>query len=366
MVNKELFGKLAEMMRANDVEAVVVAPGNDLRFLLGGSVLLCERFQGLFIKSDASAFYYCNALYVDEISDLLGDVPVYGWHDSDGFEDGAKKLFEKYGLVGKKIAFNGNVRAFNLIKLMEAVDFTPVNGKDYLELVRIIKTPEEMENLREASRIADLAFEGVLKFIKPGVTEKEIEDEIKRICHENGGENAGGIVAVDEHAALPHYFGNTGVVKDHSLVLMDYGCTYKGMWSDTTRTVSVGKATEREKYIYDLVLKANLAGEAADVNGAWIPDCDAAARKVIEDAGLGKYFNHRLGHGIGYAGHEAPYIHGDYKMHLGPGMAFSCEPGIYIKDEIGVRIEDLVLINEKGETEILNKTTKELIELPVE
>ena len=194
MVNKELFGKLAEMMRANDVEAVVVAPGNDLRFLLGGSVLLCERFQGLFIKNDATAFYYCNALYVDEISDLLGDVPVYGWHDSDGFEDGAKKLFEKYGLVGKKIAFNGNVRAFNLIKLMEAVDFTPVNGKDYLELVRIIKTPEEMDNLREASRIADLAFEGVLKFIKPGVTEKEIEDEIKRICHENGGENAGGIV----------------------------------------------------------------------------------------------------------------------------------------------------------------------------
>ena len=115
--------------------------------------------------------------------------------------------------------------------------------------------------------------------------------------------------------------------------------------------------------IYTIVLQANLAGEAAAVNGAWIPDVDAAARKVIEDAGYGYEFNHRLGHGIGYAGHEAPYIHGDYKMNLAPGMAFSCEPGIYIRGEIGIRIEDVVIINEKGETEVLNKCTKELIEI---
>ena len=363
MINKELIKKLAGQLRDDGVDAIVVAPGGDLRFLLGHSPHLCERFQGMFIKSDETLFYFCNTLYEDEFIGQMDGEPIYSWHDRDGFETKAKEVFEKYDLVGKKIAFNGNVRAFNLIKLRDAIEFTPVNGKDYIELTRIIKTHEELDNLREASRIADLAFEGVIKFIRPGVTEKEIEDEIKRICAENGGENAGGIVAVDEHAALPHYFGKSGVVKEHSIVLMDYGCTYKGMWSDTTRTVVVGKATEREKYIYNLVLKANLAGEAADKNGAWIPDCDAAARKVIEDEGLGKYFNHRLGHGIGYAGHEAPYIHGDYKMHLAPGMAFSCEPGIYIKDEIGVRIEDVVIINEKGETEILNKTTKELIEI---
>ena len=132
---------------------------------------------------------------------------------------------------------------------------------------------------------------------------------------------------------------------------------------ELSKIPNVGKATEREKYLYNLVLQANLAGEAAAVNGAYIPDVDAAARKVIEDAGYGRNFNHRLGHGIGYAGHEAPYIHGDYHMHLAPGMAFSCEPGIYIKDEIGIRIEDVVIINEEGETEVLNKCTKELIEI---
>ena len=191
MVNRELFAKLTGQLREDGVDAICVAPGHDLRFLLGGTVMLCERFQGLFLKSDGEAFYLCNALYVDEISDLLDDIPVYGWHDVNGFTTIAKELFEKYGLVGKKIAFNGNVRAFNLIMLMNAIDFTPVNGKDYVELTRIIKTPEELDNLREASRIADLAFEGVLKFIKPGVTEKQIEDEIKRICAENGGRNAG-------------------------------------------------------------------------------------------------------------------------------------------------------------------------------
>ena len=144
---------------------------------------------------------------------------------------------------------------------------------------------------------------------------------------------------------------------------MDFSCTVGGMYSDITRTVFVGKATEREKQIYNLVLEANLAGEAAAVNGAYVPDVDAACRKVISDGGFGEYFLHRMGHGIGYSVHEEPYIHGDNKIYLAPGMCFSCEPGIYIKGEIGIRIEDLVLINEKGETEILNKCTKELIEI---
>jgi Xaa-Pro dipeptidase len=365
MINRSLVKKLTEELKKQNVDAILVAPGGDLRFLLGHTPILCERFQGMFIKSDGTVFYVCNALYEDEMSDLMEGEPIYSWHDANGFESLIKTLFEKYDLNGKVIAFNGNVRAFNLIKMLDVVNFTPVNGKDFVELLRIIKTGEELDNLRKAALIADKAFEAVVKEIRPGMSEKDVENIIKRVCGENGGENAGGIVAVDEHAALPHYFGKDGKVKENSVVLMDFGCTYKGMWSDTTRTIIMGKATDRQKYIYNLVLKANLAGEAAAKNGAWIPDCDAAARKVVEEEGLGKYFNHRLGHGIGYAPHEAPYIHGDYKMHLEAGMAFSCEPGIYIKDEIGVRIEDIVIINLEGETEILNKSTKELIEVPV-
>ena len=365
MINMTLIEKVASQIKADGVSAIMVAPGSDMVFLLGKKPILCERYQALYITDEAKVFYVCNDLYRDEMSDILGEgVPIYHWSDSTGFKALCKEVFDKYSLTGKKVAVNGNVRAFNLVQILENTDFTPVNGKDYIEKTRIIKTPEELENLRKSSLIADKAFEEIKKFIKPGVTEKQIAAELKRLCIENGAESCWeGIVAVNEHAALPHYFGNSGVVTEKCIVLMDFGCIYKGMYSDTTRTIFVGKATEREREIYNLVLKANLAGEAAAKTGAWIPDVDGRARKVIEDAGYGVYFNHRLGHGIGYDEHEAPYIRGDYEMHLEPGMAFSCEPGIYIKDDIGIRIEDVVIINEKGETEILNHTSKELTEI---
>ena len=364
MINRELIKKLANQLKKDDVAALLVAPSSDLIFLLGHKPYLCERFQALVVTAKEETFYICNRLTEAEAIGFMDGDKVYQWMDSDGFTGVAKQAFEDFDLIGKKIAVNGSVRAFNLVKLMEAIDFIPANGKDYLELTRIIKTPEELENLRKSSLIVDKVFEDIVKFIKPGMTERDVKNEIARLCKVYGGEDChGGIVAVDANAANPHYFGDSAVIGEHAVVEMDFGCTYKGMYSDITRTVIVGKATEREKEIYNLVLQANLAGEAAAVNGAWIPDIDAAARKVIADAGYGYEFNHRLGHGIGYAGHEAPYIHGDYKMHLAPGMAFSCEPGIYIRGEIGIRIEDVVIINEKGETEILNKCTKELIEI---
>lgn len=365
MINHELVKKLAAQLKKDGVSALIVAPnGGDLMFLVGHNPYLCERFQGLVVKDDETIFYICNTLTEAEANDFMEGNKVYSWFDCNDFTDTVKVAFEENGLIGKKIAVNGSVRAFNLVRMMNKIDFTPVNGKDYLELTRIIKTSEELENLRKSSLVVDKVFEDIVKFIKPGMTEKDIKNEIARLCQVYGGEGCdGGIVAINANAANPHYFGDSAVVGEHAVVEMDFGCTVGGMYSDITRTVIVGKATEREKEIYNLVLKANLTGEAAAVNGAYIPDVDAAARKVIEDAGYGYNFNHRLGHGIGYAPHEAPYIHGDYKMKLSPGMAFSCEPGIYIKDEIGIRIEDVVIINEKGETEVLNKCTKELIEI---
>lgn len=364
MINRQLVKKLAQQLKDDGVSALMVAPSADMMFLVGHKPYLCERFQAMVVTDDEKCFYICNMLTEDEAADFMDGEKVYSWFDCDDFTVTVKKAFEENGLLGKKIAVNSAVRAFNLVRMMENIDFTPVNGKDYLELTRIIKTPEELENLRKSSLVVDKVYEDIIKFIRPGLTERDVKNEIARLCKVYGGDDcSGGIVAINANAAMPHYFGDSAVIGEHAVVEMDFGCTVGGMYSDITRTVFVGKATEREKYLYNLVLQANLAGEAAAVNGAYIPDVDAAARKVIEDAGYGRNFNHRLGHGIGYAGHEAPYIHGDYHMHLAPGMAFSCEPGIYIKDEIGIRIEDVVIINEKGETEVLNKCTKELIEI---
>jgi Xaa-Pro aminopeptidase len=131
-------------------------------------------------------------------------------------------------------------------------------------------------------------------------------------------------------------------------VVIDFGCTYRGYCSDTTRTVFVGRASEEDRAIYRVVLEANLAGEAAVRAGATAQDVDRATRSVIEKAGYGEYFINRTGHGIGVAVHEAPYIMEGNLQELGKGMAFSVEPGIYIPGRLGIRIEDIVLVTDKG------------------
>ena len=151
-------------------------------------------------------------------------------------------------------------------------------------------------------------FEDLITIIKPGMVEGEIAMKIRELVTKHGGipTASGGIVARGENAALPHYFGKSGVIKEKDSVEMDFGCTVNGLWSDITRTVFIGEPTEREKELYNIVLEANLAGEKAAVEGAFIPDVENASRSIIEEKGFGKYFTHRLGHGIGYAGHEEP------------------------------------------------------------
>lgn len=362
-MDEKIIANLCGIMKKDGVSALLVAPSGDMTFLLGTSPHLCERFQGLVIKDDGDYFYICNLLTVDEAKEMIPGKKVYGWFDCEDFTLTVKKAFEEHDLIGKKIAVNGAVRAFNICKILENVNVRFVNGKDYMENSRMIKTPEELENLRIAADIADKAFLEIIKYIKPGMTEADIRNKLVEIMKSLGGTvtGHGGIIASGANAALPHYTGSDRVIQEKDIVEMDYGCTYKGMYSDITRTVFVGQPTEREKEVYNTVLKANLEGEKAALNGAFIPDVEKAARSVIEDAGFGQYFTHRLGHGIGYAGHEAPYITGVNEINLEPGMAFSIEPGIYIKDEIGVRIEDIVIINEKGETEVINKAPKEMI-----
>lgn len=362
-MNQSVIAKLSTILKAEGASALMVAPSPDMQFLTNSSPFLCERFQSLVVKDDGDFFYICNLLTVDEAREFMDDHPVYGWFDCDDFTDTVKLAFEKHGLIGKTIAVNGAVRAFNICEIQKKMDVNFINGKDFLERTRIIKTAEEMKNLRKASEVSDQVFSDIVKIIRPGITEEDIQKNLYQLTLKHGGipNGKGGLVASGSNAALPHYFGGKKVIGTKDIVQMDYGCSVNGMRSDMTRTVFVGEPTEREKEIYNIVLKANLAGEAAAVNGAYIPDIEAAARGVIINAGFGPYFTHRLGHGIGYAGHESPNITAVNRTYLEPGMAFSIEPGIYIKDEIGIRIEDLVLINENGEQEILNKASKEII-----
>ena len=353
--------RLCQAMQEHHLDALLIAPSTDLTFLCGSNILLCERFQGLVLKRDGHYFYICNTLTETEIKELLGDdLEVYVWHDNDGFTDVVREAFTKHGLIGGTIAVNAGVRGFNIGQIMSEMDVKFVNGKDIMQEMTIIKTDAEQENLRIAASLVDRAIGIARDYAKIGMTEQQVKERLLASYVEEGAQATYHLIATGANGALPHYLSTSGVIQRGDALMLDINCKYRGMCADTTRTFFMGEASAKQREVYAVVLEANLAGEAAAGEGAYIPDIEKAARDVIDRAGYGKYFCHRLGHGIGYEGHEAPEIKMINKRKLERGMAFSIEPGIYLPGEFGVRIEDIVLINSHGEKEILNKTPKEL------
>ena len=356
--------RLAKTAQNKGLSALLIAPSEDLVCVLGHAPMICERFQGLFILPSGDYFYICNLLYEDEMAERMDRDRVYPWFDGDGFLPTVKKVFTEKGLIGGKIGVSRAVRAFNTLAIAADMDVAFVDAMTLIHEARIIKSEEELNGLRKAAQIADEAFVKTLPDIKPGMTEAELKTILTGNMIALGGKGPGGLIASGPNGALPHYMGTGRVLQKGDAIVMDFGCFYDNMKSDTTRTVFLGEPTEKQKAVYALVLEANLAGEKAAFDGAFIPDIDKAARDVIDAAGYGKYFTTRLGHGIGYLGHEAPDIKKINEQNLEKGMAFSIEPGIYLTDEFGVRIEDIVCINLKGETEILNQSSKELTVIP--
>lgn len=291
----------------------------------------------------------------------MGSENVYSWSDGDGYLETVERCARHYGLTGKKVAANQYARAVHILEIAAAGSLEFVSGRVLMEEMRIIKDAGEMENLRIASRYADEVFAELLPFIRPGMAEKEVRDKI-RTCFREKGLAGSGLVAVGPNASKPHYNGSNRVIQERDLVLVDYGCTYNGMYSDITRTVFMGEPTEKQRQVYEIVKQANEEAIAAIQPGAKACDIDHVARSIITAAGYGDYFLSRLGHGIGYAGHEAPDIKGSNPRRLETGMAFSIEPGIYLPGEFGVRIEDIILMGPNG-VEILNKAPKSLIVL---
>ena len=209
-----------------------------------------------------------------------------------------------------------------------------------------------------ASLVNDAVMAEVAGMIAVGKSEKQLQSEIDALFAKvSQGNSFDTIVAYGDHAADPHGVPGDRVLKRGENVVVDMGCIVDGYCSDMTRTFFVGENTEKE--IYDTVLRANLAGIAAVRPGIPFKEIDLAARKVIEDAGYGPYFIHRLGHGIGMEVHEPFDVSATDEVIVEEGMCFSIEPGIYLPGEFGVRVEDLVLVTEDG-CEVLNHASKEL------
>jgi len=359
-MRKEFANKLMDLMKEKNLDAVLVAPSEELKFLVDFSPMMCKRFQGLFIKSDGSYFYLCNLLYTGEMETHLPGVKVYSWFDGDDMAVKVKEILEAEGLLGKTIGVNWSAPAFSILDIAEKTGIKFVNAKPLIEEMRIIKTNEELDNLRKAAAIGDKVFDEILKFVKVGMKEAEIRSFIFAEIGKLGGTKPWAIVARGANSSFPHYGGSDGIIESQDVLLLDFGCTYNDMCSDMSRTIFIGGVTDEQRKVYDLCRKATEAGQKACFEGAFIPDIDKICRDIITEAGYGKYFVTRVGHGIGYMVHEAPDIKASNPRKLEKGMSFSIEPGINLTGKFGMRIENIVAITENG-TEVLNKSTHDLI-----
>jgi len=363
MLNKKYGNKLGEIMVKNNVDAMMIGPSADLEFLMNYSPQPDERFQALFLLSDKRYFYISPEITYEEIRDRLdNDTDIYKWGDHEGFVNTVVIAINRYKLAGKNIGVNNGIAAINLIDIQEKINAKFINGHNILEMLRVIKDESEIEKLRKAAKLADEVMGEIIDYISPGITEGDIKKKIEELFMQKGADGLSfePIIASGPNSSMPHYCEDSRVIQEKDIIILDLGCKYKSYCSDISRTVFVGGITDEEKKVYDIILRANKAGEETAKQGVKAEDVDKASRDIIKSEGYGQYFLNRTGHGIGISVHEAPYIKTGNKQILERGMAFSIEPGIYMQNKFGMRIEDIVVIGADG-PEVINHFTKEII-----
>lgn len=345
------------LMTDSRIDAIVLTSGSSLEYFTGVRWGLSERMFGAVIPAKGKMFYVSPAFEEDRARELIDLAPegksarVLTWQEDESpyalTARGLKDLGVSTGRVGMEetvrfVFSNGVAEAAPQLKV---VDGTPVTAGCRRE-----KTETELTLMRIANEVTLAAYEAAWKSCRDGMTHQEFGGLIAQ-AHAAQGYPGGGMVLVNEGAALPHGTIKPQVIREGSLVLIDGGCGVEGYRSDITRTFVFGKPSDKMKRVFDIVHKAQDRALAAMKPGVACEQIDAVARKIVEDAGFGpgyKYFTHRLGHGIGMDGHEWPYFVRGNKLPLAKGMTFSDEPGIYIRGEFGVRLEDCVYITADG------------------
>ena len=273
------------------------------------------------------------------------------------------KIADKFGL--KKIGFESDFVSFEVYRLLGQAFATAEVIPIKLDHLRVQKDPEEIALIKKAVDIADAAFSHVLRMIHPGISELDVAFELETTMRRLGSAKPAfdTIVASGKRSAMPHGVASDKLLEMGDLVTMDFGAVYQGYHSDMTRTVVLGKATDAQRRVYDTVLKAQLTGVGAVKAGKLCCEVDAEARNVITAANYGEYFGHGLGHCVGLVIHEEPRLSPmNQTGRLAENMVVTVEPGIYIPDWGGVRIEDIVVVTSSG-CDILTASDKQLSEI---
>lgn len=359
------FDTLHASLRTSDLDAVILNPGPTLTHLTGLHFHLMERPVVLLFAKDQTPAIVLPELELQKVASLPYELQVFAYTENPAeWGNVFRKATRALGLDGKRIGVEP--RQLRLLEFRYVKDGAPEaeypDASDVLSGLRLRKDPSEVAAMRRAVKIAQDALEATIPLIKIGMTEKELSSELVTQLLRHGSEPElpfSPIVSGGPNAANPHASPSDRRLQAGDLLVVDWGAAYDGYISDLTRTFAVGEVEDEYRKIHQIVQEANAAGRAAGKPGAPCAAVDKAARDVIEQAGYGVYFTHRTGHGIGMEGHEEPYMRGDNMQLLEPGMAFTVEPGIYLPDRNGVRIEDNVVITETG-ADVLSDMPREI------
>lgn len=354
-MNKRL-GKLQELLSQYDLDGYYISKPANVTYITG--------FTGddsVAIVTKDKAFFLTDSRYTEQAK-----IETDGFLIIDNNRDMYKAVSECVNSSGiKKLGFESDYMTYEIYSILKEtykIELEPLNN--IIESFRSIKDEKEIENIKHAQKITEKAFEHILSVIKVGMKEIDIAAEMEYYMRKEGAEGTSfdTIVASGFRSALPHGEASEKTIENGEFVTFDFGCKYNGYCSDMTRTIVIGKATEEQKKIYNIVLNAqkyaieNLKANIKENEG------DYLARSIIENEGYGKYFGHSLGHGVGLEIHEAPFMAKNKNGILKINMVVTVEPGIYIPNFGGVRIEDMVVIKENNVLDLTN-SPKDLIEI---
>jgi Xaa-Pro aminopeptidase len=349
----------SERTAAAGAGALVVAPSPDLAYLAGYDPPPLERPTLLIIQPVERPVLIVPMLErpLAAAAPAASDMQLIAWRDGDDPYEIATGL-----LPGGRVLLNDRIWGVHVLALQAHAEHrTWASAAPVLGAMRARKSEEEVGVLRRAAAAADAALHDLLDGVLIGRREDDVATELAALLIEHGHAVATfTIVASGPNAASPHHEPGDRLLETGDALVLDFGGVLDGYHSDTTRTVALGVASQYLAQVHAIVLEAHDAGVDAVRPGVPIGDVDAAARGVIGAAGFGERFVHRTGHGIGLEAHEPPYAAAGDETVLEPGMTFSVEPGIYLEGELGVRIEDIVVVTEGG-VESLNRSPRDLL-----
>lgn len=348
----KIFDELSKM----GLEQMVISDPCSIYYLTGKMIKPGERMLALYINKNGGNKLFINNLFT--VNEELGVEKVRFTDD-----DNPASLLAKVTDHTKPLGIDKTFASGFLITLMEnnaAAKY--MNSSICVDKVRACKDSKERELMREASRVNDYAMGEIIKRVTPNMTEIQLADQLKDIYASKGAYEYSfdPLIGFGECAAIGHYEAGNTALKEGQCVLIDMGCVKNGYCSDMTRTFFYKSVSDEHRKLYEIVKKAQQAAIDVIKPGVRFCDIDKAARDIITEAGYGKQFNHRLGHSIGIECHEFGDVSQANNNKVKEGMIFSIEPGIYLEGDVGIRIEDLVMVTKDG-VEVLNSFPKDLM-----